>query len=407
MIHYNFGFLLSCKNVATFTSELKYIEYLLLTHDNSFVFLLDVVDPDVSRVLPSNLERIVIFPSDSDDSVWKKAFEYMISQQLSFRVIFYQIMKTSEVTPHLPPFVTLSNYQMISTDRQQKKYIEQKMKELPNEKYEMLQSLTRETTFYQIDYPIFVYNDILNMIVIKLRTSLANMLNLVDEHDFGDQNHQFKQSVHGLLGLTNDLIDVMTFSSDKLKLELSLFKINYLMEDCVQLIKSSPEFKSKQLNLKKKINNNVCNFNYCHDYRKIKQILINLLNNAVKFTTVGGITFSVKKYQTKYNCPFPLENKPEDYLLFIIKDTGCGISENGQTTINAILNLNTHSTDNWQFQLDPNRDFNPVKKYHFKSLSLFISDKLSRFLHGHIWYKSELDVGTIFYFLLGGSTPPP
>ncbi|MEX0884723.1 MAG: response regulator, partial [Cyclobacteriaceae bacterium] len=108
---------------------------------------------------------------------------------------------------------------------------------------------------------------------------------------------------------------------------------------------------------------------------RLKQILINLLGNAVKFTNKGEIELKIKK----------LENKPESrsLLRFEVKDTGIGISEDKQRKI---------------FDAFAQEDGSTTKKYGGTGLGLTISNKLLAMMGSELQLTSKLDQGSCFYF---------
>ena len=106
------------------------------------------------------------------------------------------------------------------------------------------------------------------------------------------------------------------------------------------------------------------------DPLRLKQILLNILNNAIKFTSEGSIEF----------CYF--QNETKTHLVFYIKDTGIGIPKNQQE---KIFERFTKVAD--------------IKTKHYRGtgLGLSIALKLTQLLNGDITVESELNVGSVFY----------
>ena len=111
------------------------------------------------------------------------------------------------------------------------------------------------------------------------------------------------------------------------------------------------------------------------DHLKLKQILIHLLNNALKFTHEGYIEYG-----------FSIENiNNESLLKFFVKDTGIGISNEKQKLI---------------FDIFRQADDSDTRNYDGLGVGLTISKRLTEFLGGKMWLESEEGKGSTFYFTL-------
>ena len=118
-----------------------------------------------------------------------------------------------------------------------------------------------------------------------------------------------------LLNLIEDILDMAKFKANMFKLTISEFKLSSLLTEIDFLF----AFQWIERNLQFKIvwDQYIFNNIYESDSKRIKQILINLLSNSIKFTERGSIIVNVNKF----------EQEGETYLEFIIRDTGIGISE--------------------------------------------------------------------------------
>jgi len=180
------------------------------------------------------------------------------------------------------------------------------------------------------------------------------------------------RSTH-LLKIIDDIIDISKIEADKLLIEKNYFNINDLLQEL---------HKSYQLELstKDKAHINLTIENSFHDKNaelysdriRVEQILSNLLNNAVKFTNKGEITFGCKSFSSQE-------------ILFFVKDTGGGISKDKKRII---------------FERFRQADDSITRTYGGTGLGLSISKKLTELLGGKIWLKSEENTGTTFYFTL-------
>ncbi|MBF0344376.1 MAG: hypothetical protein HQL06_09125 [Nitrospirae bacterium] len=119
------------------------------------------------------------------------------------------------------------------------------------------------------------------------------------------------------------------------------------------------------------------------DPTRLRQILINLLGNAMKFTKKGEIVLEVKKTDEHIQNESP-------YLLFSVKDTGVGISPDNREKI---------------FQSFCQADSSTTRKYGGTGLGLTISMKLVNLMRGRIWVESELGKGSTFSFTINAAVP--
>ncbi|MCK7516060.1 MAG: ATP-binding protein [Desulfobacterales bacterium] len=121
----------------------------------------------------------------------------------------------------------------------------------------------------------------------------------------------------------------------------------------------------------------------------IRQVLLNILTNAVKFTEIGSVNLKVihpdlefLKYQ---GINVPVNYTDKSYLMFSVTDTGIGIAEE---------NLNNIFSEYRQF------DRSASKKYGGTGLGLAISKKILEHLGGIIWVESEQTQGSTFSFII-------
>lgn len=126
-----------------------------------------------------------------------------------------------------------------------------------------------------------------------------------------------QKSGNHLLSLINDILDLSKINAGSLDLHLTDLSVSDQLEQVLSLINN--EFELKKIHLKSDLNDDICTV-YA-DEVKLRQIFLNLLSNALKFTNIGGtVTISVQK-----------EN--EQFIKFSIKDDGIGIKENDLSKI--------------------------------------------------------------------------
>jgi signal transduction histidine kinase len=170
-----------------------------------------------------------------------------------------------------------------------------------------------------------------------------------------------------LLGIINNILDLSKIEAGKMEVQLEEIDLNSLMAEAIATVK--PLIKQNKNNLK--IRTPKQTLTLYTDGFKVKQILINLLNNANKFTDRGTITLTAN-YGFKDG---------EDWINFSISDTGIGIDDRQLELI---------------FQAFSQADFSHTRKYGGTGLGLTIVKQLCRILGGDILVNSELGKGSIF-----------
>ncbi|MFC1589533.1 ATP-binding protein [Pseudomonadota bacterium] len=214
-------------------------------------------------------------------------------------------------------------------------------------------------------------NGIIGMLHLLKRTSLTEkQANYLDTIDISSEQ---------LLLLLNDILDLSEIESGKLVLENSPFKLSKLSDDCIHLIES--RVSDKQLELFIDTRPDLPD-DLIGDETRMRQIFINLLNNAVKFTEQGSVTLSIKVLE---------QDNDTVNLLFSVIDTGIGIAEE-----KAHLLFDKFS------QIDSSLS----RKHGGSGLGLAIAKKLVDAMGGEIGFKSNPDKGSTFYVSLKLSIAP-
>lgn len=178
-----------------------------------------------------------------------------------------------------------------------------------------------------------------------------------------------------LMNIINDIIDVAKIEANKINIINSPTNINDLLKEIeVTFINNIP---NEKLNLKliNDSNNSQQEIYALTDNIRIKQVLSNLVDNAIKNTNTGYIRFGVDF--TKYD--------DVEYLKFYVKDSGIGIPED---KINIIF-------DRFR-QIDESN----TREIGGTGLGLTISKKLVELLGGTLWVKSIINIGSEFYFTI-------
>jgi signal transduction histidine kinase/FixJ family two-component response regulator/HPt (histidine-containing phosphotransfer) domain-containing protein len=176
-------------------------------------------------------------------------------------------------------------------------------------------------------------------------------------------------SAKGLLTVLNDILDFSKIEAGKLDFEAISFDLRQLLSETVIAMKLHAEQKNLLLNsdIPEKVNHIV------GDPVRLRQILTNLLNNAIKFTTVGGVDLVVEIVE---------ESGTELTIRFTVKDSGIGIPEKSLKSL---------------FEPFTQADFSTTRRYGGTGLGLSISRKLIEMMNGEMQVESVVGAGTSFW----------
>nr|NQU92676.1 response regulator [Bacteroidota bacterium] len=185
-------------------------------------------------------------------------------------------------------------------------------------------------------------------------------------------------SGNNLLSIINDILDFSKIESGQVELESITFNLRKDIDDIIKLL--SLKAQEKRLALKTEISPVVPLF-LRGDSLRLKQIIINLLNNAIKFTPSGTVTLKIGKLDQKTRKQ--AISKKHVKLIFRVIDTGIGISEEGKKRLFKVFSQTESSTS---------------RKYGGTGLGLAISKNLSKMMNGEIGVESEEGKGSKFWF---------
>lgn len=219
----------------------------------------------------------------------------------------------------------------------------------------------------------------------EIRTPLNGIIGFTDllkntklENIQKSYMNTINESANSLMGIVNDILDFSKIEAGKLELDIKKYSVEYIVNQVIELTKYDSNIKKIQLNIA--ISPDVPKYIYT-DIIRIKQILINLLTNAVKFTEKGSITLSVRNIQN--------EDEDRNEIQFSVKDTGIGIKKDFQNQIFNAFSQGDNST---------------TRKFGGTGLGLTISNQLLSIMESKLHLISELNKGSEFFFNLNLKT---
>ncbi|MCP4887740.1 MAG: AAA family ATPase [Planctomycetaceae bacterium] len=182
-----------------------------------------------------------------------------------------------------------------------------------------------------------------------------------------------QRSAAALLDIINDILDFSKIEAGKIHLEDKPFSLHELVNDVIQLL--TPNSRAKQISLNCDLDSRL-NRSFQGDAGRLRQVLFNLVGNALKFTNKGSVRLSID-----------LVKRQDSFatIQFELQDTGIGIARD---KVGIIFDPFS------QIELDDNRRFGGT------GLGLSISSRLVRLMGGELAVESELGRGTKFSFSL-------
>jgi two-component system sensor histidine kinase/response regulator len=180
-----------------------------------------------------------------------------------------------------------------------------------------------------------------------------------------------KSSADALLTVINDILDLSKMEAGKLVMNPAPFELRRLIADAVKSTALRADQKSLELTCE--IIPEVPDWLVC-DSARLRQVLINLLGNAIKFTERGNVALRVEAGPV---------HEQNVILHFSVRDTGIGIAQEKQTYI---------------FERFAQVDGSPTRRYGGTGMGLTISEQLLKQMKGRLWLESELGKGSTFHF---------
>ncbi|MCX7974654.1 MAG: response regulator [Candidatus Aminicenantes bacterium] len=214
----------------------------------------------------------------------------------------------------------------------------------------------------------------------EIRTPMNGILGMIDlaldanpPPDIREYLEAIQESAHSLLRLLNDVLDFSRIEARRIDLEKIPFNLRDTVEHAVSSLALQAEKKGLEL---------VCRISpdlpdqFRGDPGRLRQIILNLVSNAIKFTDQGEIEVSVELLGKKGR---------EVTLLFKVRDTGIGIPKEKQKLI---------------FEAFTQADTSTTRRYGGSGLGLAIASQLVHLFGGRIWVESEIGQGSTFFFTI-------
>lgn len=231
-------------------------------------------------------------------------------------------------------------------------------------------------------------SEFLAMMSHEIRTPMNAVIGMAgllqDDPTLSPQQHDFINTIRtsgdALLTILNDILDFSKIESRQLDLEEHPFELRACVESAVDLL--APQAAANQLELMYSVADDVP-LTIVGDATRLRQILVNLLSNSVKFTSRGEVVVSVTR-RSPSSDDSKRSNEPVE-IQFAVRDTGIGIPRDRVERL---------------FKPFSQVDVSTTREYGGTGLGLAIGRRLAEMMDGQMWVESEVGLGSTFSFTI-------
>ncbi|MGZ2368795.1 PAS domain S-box protein [Ancylomarina sp. YFZ004] len=313
-----------------------------------------------SFIAPESLEMMNLRFQENDKSKLSRKFELFCITKSRKKI---QIEVSASFIPYRDG---IANQGIIRDISQSKKYERELIRAKESaEESDRLKSVFLATMSHELRTPlnaVIGFSDLINAdLPVEEILHFSKIINMSGKH---------------LLGIIEDVFDISLIETGDIKIQIEPFSISTLLEEVHEIVKNEQVLLNKK-HLDLILDNSLENQDTIlfSDQKRIKQNMINLLKNALKFTKKGHITFGCR-----------LHKKNQDqFIQFFVKDTGIGIPQDKQQLI---------------FEIFRQADDSHTRIYGGTGLGLTICKKLTNIMGGDIWVESKEGDGANFYFTI-------
>ena len=220
----------------------------------------------------------------------------------------------------------------------------------------------------------------------EIRTPINGIIGMAEimlMEDLNEDQKQYlslvKKSAKALLSVVGDILDLSRIEAGKLKLRTTQFSLTEIVDTVAKVLEVDAANKGLELNYS--ISDDVPDMIEA-DANRLRQVLVNLVANAIKFTETGKVEINLRKHEG--------ENMTSEAVIFSVSDTGPGIPKD---KLNAIFESFTQA------------ESSIAREFEGAGLGLTISRQLVELMNGSLGVESEEGRGSTFYFTLPYCAP--